>query len=91
MIQSGVYNKYKLQVEAGWEALVADARTSDGPILGVAHGGFISTLLRHVVGSDGISFWIYNATLHHLEWKRGRWHLMNLNQWDHLPAPLRTY
>ena len=85
------YLSFKEQVETGWSALVNDALDSDGPVLGVAHGGFISTLLRHVIGTDAISFWIYNATLHHLEWKRGRWHLVNLNQWDHLPTNLRTF
>ena len=88
---SPTYTAYKTQVEAGWAALVADAEGTNGPVLGVAHGGFISTLLRHIVGSDWISFWIYNATLHELEWKRGRWHLVNLNRWDHLSPQLRTF
>lgn len=88
---SPTYNEFKEQVAAGWAALVADASAAGGPVLGVAHGGFIATLLRHIVGSDWVSFWIYNASLQQLEWKRGRWHLITLNQWDHLPPPLRTF
>ena len=88
---SPTYNQFKAQVAAGWSALVADAVAADGPVLGVAHGGFIATLLRHIVGSDWVSFWIYNTSLQKLEWQRGRWHLMMLNQWDHLPPELRTY
>lgn len=85
------YARFKEQAVAALYALVADAEACGQPVLGVAHGGLISTLLRTAVGSDAVSFWIYNTSLSLIEWKRGRWHLVHLNLWDHLPPPLRTY
>ncbi|MCP4426993.1 MAG: histidine phosphatase family protein [Chloroflexi bacterium] len=85
------YAAFKEQTRRALDALVAAAESADGPVLGVAHGGLISTLLRLAVGSDSVSFWIYNASLQLIEWKRGRWHLVHLNLWDHLPPELRTY
>lgn len=86
-----VYAQFKQQAAQALNALVADVESSQQPVLGVAHGGLISTLLRQAVGSDAISFWIYNTTLSLLEWKRGRWHMVYLNLWDHLPPELRTF
>lgn len=86
-----VYAQFKEQSTNALNALVADVETSGQPVLGVAHGGLISTILRLAVGSDAISFWIYNTTLSLIEWKRGRWHLTYLNLWDHLPPQQRTY
>ena len=88
---STIYSAFKEQAGQALAALVADAETTQGPVMGIAHGGLISTLLRYVVGSDWVSFWIYNTTLNLLEWKRGRWHLVYLNRWDHLPPHLRTF
>jgi probable phosphoglycerate mutase len=72
-------------------SLIAEAEASAKPVLAVAHGDLISTLLRTAVGSDAISFWLYNTTLNLIEWKRGRWRLVYFNLWDHLPPLLRTY
>ncbi len=85
------YTAFRQQARKALDGLVAAAETSQGPVLGVAHGGLISTLLRLAASSDAVSFWIYNATLHLIEWKRGRWHLVHLNMWDHLPPELRTF
>ncbi len=86
-----IYARFKQQATAALHALVADAEASGHSVLGIAHGGLISTLLRTAVGSDAISFWIYNTSLNLIEWKRGRWHLVYLNLWDHLPPHLRTF
>jgi len=86
-----MYATFKQQATDGLHGLVAAAEESSQPVLGVAHGGLISTILRQAVGSDTISFWAYNTCLHLLEWKRGRWHLVYLNLWDHLPPELRTF
>ncbi len=88
---SNTYAAFKQQAQAALYALVADAEASGKPVLGVAHGGLISTILRLATGSDSVSFWIYNTSLTMLEWKRGRWHLVHLNLWDHLPPAWRTY
>lgn len=85
------YAQFKEQSTLALNALVADAEATQRPVLGVAHGGLISTLLRTAVGSDTVSFWIYNTSLSLIEWKRGRWHLVYLNLWDHLPPTMRTY
>ena len=88
---SQTYAAFKQQAQAALYALVADAETSGKPALGIAHGGLISTMLRLTTGSDAVSFWLYNTSLNVLEWKRGRWHLIHLNLWDHLPPAWRTY
>ena len=88
---SNTYAAFKQQAQAALYALVADAESSGQPVLGVAHGGLISTVLRLATGSDTVSFWIYNTSLNVLEWKRGRWHLLHLNLWDHLPPAWRTF
>jgi broad specificity phosphatase PhoE len=88
---SNTYAAFKQQAQAALYALVADAESSKKPVLGVAHGGLISTVLRLAIGTDFASFWIYNTSLNVLEWKRGRWHLIHLNLWDHLPPAWRTF
>lgn len=88
---SNVYAAFKQQARAALYALVQDAETSGQPVLGIAHGGLISTVLRLATGSDSVSFWLYNTSLNLIEWKRGRWHLVYLNLWDHLPPAWRTF
>ena len=86
-----VYAAFKQQAQAALYALVQDAETNGQPVLGIAHGGLISTVLRLATGSDSVSFWLYNTSLNLIEWKRGRWHLVHLNLWDHLPPAWRTF
>lgn len=85
------YALFKEQAQQALHNLIAAAETSKGTILAVSHGGLISTILRLAAGSDTVSFWIYNTSLNLIEWKRGRWHLVHLNLWDHLPPTLRTF
>ena len=85
------YAAFKNQAHYALANLVETAENSNGSVLAVAHGGLISTVLRLAAGSDTVSFWIYNTSLNLIEWKRGRWHLVHLNLWDHLPSGLRTY
>ena len=88
---SETYAAFKVRARQALSNLVATAENNGGSILAVGHGGLISTVLRLAAGSDTVSFWLYNASLNVMEWKRGRWHLVHLNLWDHLPPPLRTY
>jgi probable phosphoglycerate mutase len=88
---SDTYLVFKQQADEALRALVEMAESHNDSVLAVAHGGLLSTLLRTAVGSDTVSFWLYNASLNLIEWKRGRWHLVHLNLWDHLPPALRTY
>jgi broad specificity phosphatase PhoE len=85
------YLTFKEQARSALNILVAEAESQNGSILAFAHGALISTLFRIAAGSDTISFWIYNTSLNLIEWKRGRWHFVFLNLWDHLPPELRTY
>lgn len=88
---SETYTVFKTQAEHALANLVEAAAQNGNSALAVAHGGLISTVLRLATGSDTVSFWIYNTSLNLIEWKRGRWHLVHLNLWDHLPPDLRTY
>jgi probable phosphoglycerate mutase len=88
---SQTYAAFKARAWQALSNLVATAENNGGSILAVGHGGLISTVLRLAAGSDTVSFWLYNASLNLIEWKRGRWHLVHLNLWDHLPPSLRTY
>lgn len=88
---SATYSALQAQAQAALAALVAGAETHGGAALAFSHGGLISTLLRQAIGSETVSFWIYNTSLNLIEWKRGRWHLIHLNLWDHLRPELRTF
>ena len=87
----GKYANFKQQAQQGLHNLVKTAETSGKPVLAIAHGGLISTVLRLATGSDTVSFWVYNTSINLIEWKRGRWHLVYLNLWDHLPPEKRTF
>ena len=73
-----------------YQELVARAEAGPGPVLAVGHGGFIKTLFRILGGSDQFCVTLYNSCLSLVEWRRGRWHVVYVNLWDHLPAELRT-
>jgi broad specificity phosphatase PhoE len=86
-----IYATFKVQAKRALTALLKSAEDDGGPVMAISHGGLISTILRLIIGSDNVSFWIYNASLNLVEWKRGRWHLVYLNLWDHLVPELRTF
>ena len=88
---TAVYTDLKQRAQTALHTLTAVAENNNGTVLAISHGGFISTLLRVAFGTDTTSFWIYNTSLTLIEWKRGRWHLVFFNLWDHLPTNLRTY
>lgn len=87
---SAAYYAFKRRAGATFMELTARAESTSGPVLAIAHGGLIKTLLRLVVGADAASFRLYNTGLSVIEWGAGRWHLVHLNLWDHLPSRLRT-
>jgi probable phosphoglycerate mutase len=82
--------EFRCQAEMALQELVEKA-SNNGPVLAVTHGGLIKTLLQRVAGSETVSFRLYNAGLNVIEWGQGRWHLVHLNLWDHLPPDLRTH
>ena len=86
-----IYTAFKRQARQALDQLVADTEEAGGPVLAVAHGGLIATMLRLMVKSDHIAFWSHNTALHKIEWSRGRWQIMYLNRLEHLPDDLRTY
>lgn len=88
---SADYQQLKQRANQALQQLVADAEENGRSALAISHGGLISTILRLVTGHDVVSFWLYNTSLNLIEWKRGRWHLVFLNLWDHLPPNLRTF
>jgi probable phosphoglycerate mutase len=89
-VPSQEYSKFRAQADLALQVLVRQAEVTDGAVLAVSHGGLIKTLLRVITGTDTICFRLYNSCLNVIEWRRGRWHLVHLNLWDHLPAELRT-
>jgi broad specificity phosphatase PhoE len=84
------YSNFRAQADWALQVLVRQAEVSDGAVLAVTHGGLIKTLLRLITGTDVVCFRLYNACLNVIEWRRGRWHLVHLNLWDHLLVELRT-
>jgi broad specificity phosphatase PhoE len=87
---SRIYAHFRAQAEAALRELVERAEAHNGSVLAVSHGGLLKTLLRRVVSSDTVCFRLYNTGVNLIEWRRGRWHLVHLNLWDHLPMELRT-
>ena len=88
---SATYAEFSMQASYALRDLLEMARTHGGPVLAVAHGGLLKTLLRRVVGSENVCFQIYNTGLVVLEWTDGRWYLVHLNLCEHLPEELRTH
>ena len=84
------YQDLKSQAGEALQVLVKQAEICNGSVMAVAHGGIIKTILRLIVGSDTVCFRLYNTSLNLIEWRRGRWHLVHLNLWDHLETDLRT-
>jgi broad specificity phosphatase PhoE len=84
------YSNFRMQADLALRVLVKQAEATDAAVLAVTHGGLIKTLLRVVTGTDTVCFRLYNTCLNIIEWRRGRWHLVHLNLWDHLPVELRT-
>jgi len=87
---SELYATFKCQAQNALCHMVERAEATGGPVLAVTHGALIETVLRLITDNDAISFSIYNSTINLIEWNRGRWHLIFLNCWDHLPSSLRT-
>lgn len=84
------YLAFRTQAQHALRVLVRAAEAHRGAVLAITHGGLMKTLLRIVAGSEHVSFRLYNACPSLIEWRRGRWHLVHLNLWDHLPVALRT-
>jgi broad specificity phosphatase PhoE len=87
---SDEYAAFKAQAREALDGLVAHAEAGEGPVLAITHGALIKTVLRIAADSDDVCFRLYNTALNLIQWRRGRWHLVHLNLWDHLPRELRT-
>ncbi|PJN24013.1 histidine phosphatase family protein [Kitasatospora sp. CB02891] len=83
------YLRFREQAEEALTELAELSGQVGGPVLAVTHGGLIKTLLRVVAQTDLTCFQIYNSGIVALDWKNGRWRLLHLNLWDHLPPDLR--
>ena len=86
-----VYADFKSKVKEALSDLIEQAEANGETVLVITHGGVIETMLRLIVASDTVRFQPYNAALTLIEWKDGLWHLVQLNFWDYLPIPLRTF
>jgi broad specificity phosphatase PhoE len=86
---SETYAAFRVQADEALRLLVRQAEMN-GSVLAVTHGGLIKTLLRLIADTDKVCFRLCNACLNVIEWRRGRWHLVHLNLWDHLQTELRT-
>ncbi|MER6330854.1 histidine phosphatase family protein [Streptomyces sp. NPDC001034] len=84
------YLDFRSQARTALVELTRRAEESGRPVLAVAHGGLISTVVRAVAESDTFCLKLYHCGITALEWSDGRWRLAHVNLWDHLPVPLRT-
>ncbi|GHH76979.1 phosphoglycerate mutase [Streptomyces sulfonofaciens] len=84
------YVTFRRQVGEALAGLTQVAAENDLPVLAVTHGGVIKTLLRTIAGTDAFCLKLYNCGITAIEWKDGRWRIVHLNLWDHLPPELRT-
>ncbi|WP_328685885.1 histidine phosphatase family protein [Streptomyces sp. NBC_00343] len=84
------YRSFQQQVGDALTELVRLATESHRPVLAVTHGGVIKTALRTIAGSDAFSATLYNCAITAVDWRDGRWHVVHVNLWDHLPPRMRT-
>ena len=84
------YLAFRKQAGQALAELTALAEETAAPVLAVTHGGLIKTLLRSALETDAVCFKLYNCGINAIEWKAGRWRIMHVNLWDHLPPELRT-
>ncbi len=83
------YRSFREQARAALDELAALSEEMGGPVLAVTHGGLIKTMLRVIADTDLTCFKIYNTGIAAVDWKDGRWRLLQVNLWDHLPPELR--
>jgi probable phosphoglycerate mutase len=85
------YLAFKEQSKRALQGLVDKAEIHGGAVFAITHGGLIKTMLRLAGGSDALSFRLCNTGITLIEWHCGRWQLVYLNRWDHLPVDMRTF
>ena len=85
------YAAFKLQAQEALAWLVAEAGSIRGPICAITHGALIETLLRVALATDSASFELCNTGINLLQWRGGRWEIVYINRWEHLPPGLRTF
>lgn len=84
------YRSMKFQVNEALQQMVKKAFKYNSSVLAVSHGGFMKTVLRVITDNDCFSATIRNTGIMSIEWKNGRWYLLELNRLDHLPDKLRS-
>ena len=84
------YLAFRAQVRTALEELTRRAEETGQPVLAVTHGGLIKTALRTIAESDTFCLKLYNCGVNAIEWIGGRWRVVHINLWDHLPPALRT-
>ncbi|MFD3733902.1 histidine phosphatase family protein [Streptomyces sp. NPDC058632] len=84
------YLDFRAQARTALEELARRAEETGQPVLAVTHGGLIKTVIRTVAESDKFCLKLYNCGINAIEWTDGRWRVVHINLWDHLPPALRT-
>ncbi|MEU1311535.1 histidine phosphatase family protein [Streptomyces cinnamoneus] len=84
------YTAFRAQAAEALEELTGVAEATGRPVLAVTHGGLIKTVMRIVAETDSFCLKLYNCAINAIEWKDGRWRIVHVNLWDHLPPELRT-
>lgn len=84
------YLDFRAQARTALEELTRRAEEAGQPVLAVTHGGLIKTVVRTIAESDTFCLKLYNCGINVIEWKGGRWRVVHINLWDHLPPALRT-
>lgn len=84
------YRDFRAQARTALEELTRRAEETGQPVLAVTHGGLIKTVVRTIAESDTFCLKLYNCGINEIEWANGRWRVVHINLWDHLPPALRT-
>lgn len=84
------YLDFRAQARAALGELARLAEETGQPVLAVTHGGLIKTVVRTIAESDTFCLKLYNCGINAIEWTNGRWRVVHVNLWDHLPPGLRT-
>lgn len=87
---SARYLDFRAQARAALAELTRRAEETGRPVLAVTHGGLIKTVVRTIAESDSFCLKLYNCGINAIEWTNGRWRVVHVNLWDHLPPALRT-
>lgn len=79
------YRSFRRQILSALEMILSQAlEHSHERMLVISHGGSMGTMVRLLLGSDGVSVWSQNCCTHCLGWFGARWEIRYLNRIDYL-------